>query len=255
MLIALLFFAFLAGFVDSVAGGGGLLQLPALFLFLPANLATNVPLLFGTNKFASVWGTSFAARQYLQRVKLDWAALVPAICGAFVFSFLGAIKVTVIPAQILKPIAFGLLVLVAIYTYARKDLGQQPKAAFSRKAAIWAGAAAGCAIGFYDGFFGPGTGTLLIFVFVRFFGVDFLHASASAKLVNVATNIAALIVFGSTSNILFRYGIPMAACNVMGSVVGSRMAILKGNRFVRRLFLCIIAALIGRLGYELVAAR
>jgi uncharacterized membrane protein YfcA len=252
MLIALLFFAFLAGFVDSIAGGGGLLQLPALFVFLPPTLATNLPLVFGTNKFASVWGTSFAAGQYVRRVKLEWAAVTPAICSAFVFSFLGAVTVSVLSPKVLKPIVFGLLVLVAAYTYFRKGLGQKQQTALSKSGAIWAGVVAGCAIGFYDGFFGPGTGTFLIFVFVRFFGFDFLHASASAKLVNVATNIAALILFSSTSNILFHYAIPMAICNVLGSVVGSRLAILKGNQFVRRIFLCIIAALIIRLGYELV---
>jgi uncharacterized membrane protein YfcA len=289
MLIALLFFAFLAGFVDSIAGGGGLLQLPALFVFLPPALATNLPLVFGTNKFASVWGTSFAATQYVRRVKLDWVAVTPAICTAFVFSFLGAMTVSVLSPKVLKPIVFGLLVVVAIYTYFRKGLGQtqggrringslsgrlEPRSELPLKrenrfpssllrrmqrallwlrySVDWRGVVAGCAIGFYDGFFGPGTGTFLIFVFVRFFGFDFLHASASAKLVNVATNIAALILFSSTSNILFHYAIPMAVCNVLGSVVGSRLAILKGNQFVRRIFLCIIAALIIRLGYELV---
>lgn len=254
MFLALLFFAFLAGFVDAVAGGGGLIQIPALFLFLPAPSAGNMPVVFGTNKFSSVWGTSSAAVQYVRQVKLDWRAVSPAIGSAFVFSFFGAMAVSRLPREVLKPIVLTLLVAVAIYTYCRKSFGQSEAPLFSRARAIWAGMAAGAVIGFYDGFFGPGTGTFLIFVFVRFFGFDFLHASAGAKLVNVATNVAALILFSSTSKILFSYAIPMAICNVLGSLAGSRLAILKGNQFVRKLFLLVILALILRLGYEMLAA-
>jgi uncharacterized membrane protein YfcA len=254
--VLLLLFAFLAGFVDAIAGGGGLIQIPALFVFLPSDLAQRVPLVFGTNKFASIWGTSSAATQYLRKVTLDWKAVSPAIAAAFVFSFLGAMSVTAmaqhpLARQILKPIVLVLLILVAIQTYARKTLGQEQKPLFRPGAAVWAGAVAGAVIGFYDGFFGPGTGTFLIFVFIRFFGFDFLHASASAKLVNVATNLAALILFSSTANILFRYAIPMAVCNIAGALVGSRVAILKGNQFVRKLFLLVIVALIARLTYEM----
>jgi hypothetical protein len=254
--LLLLLFAFLAGFVDAIAGGGGLIQIPALFVFLPGDLAQHISLVFGTNKFASIWGTASAAGQYVRRVKLEWRAVSPAIGAAFVFALLGAMSVNALAQhssarEVLKPVVMVLLVAVAIQTYTRKSLGQDASPMFQPRTAVWAGAGAGAAIGFYDGFFGPGTGTFLIFVFIRFFGFDFLHASASAKLVNVATNLAAIILFATTSNILFKYAVPMAACNIAGAVVGSRLAILRGNQFVRKLFLTVITGLIVRLGYEM----
>lgn len=251
--VCLCVFAFLAGFVDSVVGGGGLIQLPALFLFLPPAEAAGAAAVLGTNKLSSICGTGMALSQYARRVPLNWRSLLPAALTAFVFSFLGARVVTLLNPALLKPLILGLLVAVAIYTFVRKDFGGLHAPRFTARHEQMFGVVVGGVIGFYDGFFGPGTGSFLIFAFIGLFGFDFLTASASAKAINFATNLSAVAYFAATSHILYRYGLPMAVCNVAGSVLGARMAILKGNRFVRVFFLIVIAAMILRFGWEVVA--
>jgi hypothetical protein len=254
-LLWLSLFAFFAGFIDSVAGGGGLIQIPALFLFLPPSASASVASVFGTNKLSSICGTSIAALQYARRVSIPWRSMLPAALTAFVFSFLGARLVTLLRPEYLKPIVVGLLVLVAIYTFINKNLGDLHAPRLPARTERWLAAAAGMAIGFYDGFFGPGTGSFLIFVFIGWFGFDFLTASASAKIVNFATNLSAVAYFAATDHILYRYALPMAACNILGSWLGSRMALLKGNRWIRACFLLVVSALIIRLGYDLLGNR
>jgi uncharacterized protein len=243
-------FAFIAGFVDSIVGGGGLIQLPALFVFLPAELAASMPLVFGTNKLSAICGTSVAAAQYARRVRIPWPSILPAAVAAFLFSALGVRVLQSMDSAFLKPLTLALLVVVAGYTYSQKSLGHlhQPRFVAGHERA-WA-VLAGVVIGFYDGFFGPGTGSFLIFVFIGVFGFDFLTASASAKVINVATNLAALIVFAARGHVLYQYALPMGACNVAGALLGTRLAILKGNRFVRVLFLAIVAIMIARFAYE-----
>jgi uncharacterized membrane protein YfcA len=243
--------AFLAGFVDSIVGGGGLIQVPALFVFLPPQLAAVVPMALGANKFSSICGTSVAAAQYASKVAVPWRAVLPAAGTAFIFSLLGARAVSMLNPKFVKPLILLLLVGVAIYTSARKGKPARNQREFSSRARLWISLAIGCAIGFYDGFFGPGTGTFLIILFVTVFGFDFLVASASAKAVNLATNIAAVSWFAFTGNIPYRYAIPMAAANVAGAAVGSRLAILKGSEFVRRFFLGVVLVLITRFAYEM----
>lgn len=243
-------FAFLAGFVDSVVGGGGLIQLPALLLFLPSQLSVSLPAVFGTNKLSSICGTSAAAIQYARRIQIHWSSVIPAGIAAFVFSFIGARAVTKMNPEILKPLILVLLVGVALYTFWRKDLGKTHAPQFAPSRERWLGLLVGGGIGFYDGFFGPGTGSFLIFIFVGLFGFDFLSASASAKLINFSTNLAAVSYFGWTDQILYQYAIPMGLCNVLGSLVGTRLAILRGNKFVRSLFLVIVTAMILRYAWE-----
>lgn len=239
-----------------MVGGGGLIQLPALMIFLPPQLAANLPAVFGTNKFASICGTSVAASQYLRKVKLEWAAVFPAALAAFILSGIGARTVTLLDPAVLKPMILVLLVGVAIFTIKRKSFGQSTHLReASPKVRVWLGIVLGGVIGFYDGFFGPGTGSFLIFMFILIFGFDFLHASAGAKIVNFATNLSAVLYFGFTGNIFYEYAIPMAACNILGSTIGSRMAILKGNVFIRKLFLVVLAALVLRLAWELFFSR
>ncbi len=250
--VLLLLFAFLAGFVDSIVGGGGLIQVPALFVFLPPALAANVSAVLGTNKFASICGTSIAAIQYSRRVEFQWRTLGPASLAALVFSFLGAGTVSLLNPAYIKPVILVLSVLVAIYTYARKNMGKIHSLNFSPRTEVWLALLLGAAIGFYDGFFGPGTGSFLIFGFVGIFGFDFLLASGSAKIVNLATNFAAVLWFAGTGKVFYKYAIPMAAANILGAAVGSRMAILKGNEFVRKFFLGVVLLLIIRFAYELI---
>jgi len=247
---SLCLFAFLAGFVDAVVGGGGLVQLPALFLLLPPESAAQTAVVLGTNKLSSLCGTSMAVVQYARRVPLNWRALLPAALVAFACSFLGARAVSLLAPAVLRPLILALLVGVAIYTFIRKDFGHRHAPRFTAERERLVGAGVGAVIGFYDGFFGPGTGSFLMFAFIGLFGFDFLTASASAKVVNFATNLSAVAYFAATDNLLYWPGVPMAACNVAGALLGARLAILKGNRFVRGFFLIVSGAMILRFGWE-----
>ncbi len=247
-LAALCGFAFLAGFVDAVVGGGGLVQIPALFVLMPQ---LSPALLFGTNKFAAVWGTLSAAVQYARRVPPIWHTVLPASAAALLFSFLGAHTVSVVNPALLRPLILVLLVLVLAYTLWRKDFGALHAPRLSRTQQLWIGLATGALIGFYDGFFGPGTGSFLIFAFIGLFGFSFLAASASAKVVNVVTNFAALAYFVSHGDVLYATALPMAVCNVAGSLVGSRLALQRGSGFVRVLFIVVVGALIARFAYDI----
>lgn len=243
-------FAFVAGLVDAIVGGGGLIQLPALFLFLPAEMAASVPLVFGTNKLSSLCGTSMAVAQYARRIPIRWASILPAAMTAFVFSALGARVLQSVRSDFLRPLTLGLLIPVAFYTYSRKNLGALHAPRLNPNPERLLAVGVGVVIGFYDGFFGPGTGAFLIFIFIGFFGFDFLAASASAKAINFATNLAAFITFAAAGQVLYEYAVPMGVCNVAGAIVGTRLAMLKGNRFVRLLFLTIVSLLIARFAYE-----
>jgi uncharacterized membrane protein YfcA len=243
-------FAFLAGFVDSVVGGGGLIQLPALLLWLPADASRDVATVLGTNKLASIWGTGMAVVQYAPRVRINWHAILPAAAAAFVTAWLGAMAVSHLDRAVLEPLLLVLLVLVTFYTFVRPDLGQLHAPVLTARRERAAGIAVGVVLGFYDGFFGPGMGSFLIFIFIGWFGFDFLSASASAKVVNFATNLAAVILFASTGHVLYRYALPMAVCQMAGSVTGTRVAMVKGNRFVRVVFLVVATVLIGRFAWD-----
>lgn len=239
--------AFLAGFIDAVVGGGGLIQTPALFSLMP-NVAPAT--LLGTNKLAGVWGTGAAAINFSRRVKLEWNTAAPAAIAAFALSFLGAYTVTRIPPDFFRKLLPFVLIAVALYTLKKKDFGSvhAPVHSGAKEKAI--ATCVGGGIGFYDGFFGPGTGSFLVFLFVRFFGFDFLGASAVAKVVNVACNLAALLWFWYSGHVLWQLGLVMAVCNVAGSLFGSRVAIRNGSAFVRKLFLFVVSALILKTGYD-----
>lgn len=241
-------FAFSAGLVDAIAGGGGLIQLPALLIFLPQ---FPVATLFGTNKFASIAGTSIAATQYARYIDINLRATLPATCAALVFSFLGARTVTAIDSRILRPLILFLLIAIAIHSFLRKDFGSLHAPRLRPATQFTLSILTGASLGFYDGFFGPGTGSFLIFVFIGIFGFSFLSASASSKLINMATNLSAVLYFGFTGHIFYRAAIFMALFNILGSMIGARLAILRGSRFVRIFFLIVVCALIARLGYDL----
>ncbi|MEO8071482.1 MAG: TSUP family transporter [Acidobacteriota bacterium] len=248
-------FALIAGFVDSVVGGGGLIQLPALLLFLPAGASQDLADVLGTNKAASIWGTGMAVLQYAPRVRINWSTILPAAATAFVFAFLGSLAVAHLDRTFLEPLILVLLVAVTLYTFFKPDLGDLHAPALTPRRARGLGLVVGVALGFYDGFFGPGMGSFLIFIFVGVFGLDFLRASASAKVVNFATNLAALLLFASTGHVLYRVALPMAACQIAGSIAGVRLAMLKGNRFVRVVFLVVAMALIMKFGWDVAAGK
>jgi len=239
--------AMLAGFIDAAVGGGGLVQIPLLFNTLPNTTPATI---FGTNKFSSIFGTLSATARYMRRVVLPWKLVLPAAGMAFVFSFVGAAAVAYFPPQMLRPLVLVLLVGVSIYTLIKKDFGVSGHRSEHTRRDFWVTLVFGGLIGFYDGFFGPGTGSFLIFLFVRFIGMDFLHASASAKVVNATTNLAALLYFGPHGHILWGVAAMMAVFNVVGAQLGSGMAIKYGAGFVRVLFLVVVGVLVCRFAWD-----
>ncbi len=230
-----------------MVGGGGLIQLPALFILLPGVPA---PTLLGTNKLVALTGTAVAASQYARHVQIDWPVVLPAAGTAFLFSALGAHFVSGIRAETLRPLILVLLVAVAVYVFWQKDFGAIHAPRLSPVRQRWYGLSAGGVIGLYDGFFGPGTGSFLIFTFIGLFGLSFLAASASSKVINAATNLAAVLLFGFTGHLLYALALPMAACNIGGSVLGTRLAVAKGSRFVRVLFLVVLIGIIAKFAWD-----
>ncbi|NHZ66273.1 sulfite exporter TauE/SafE family protein [Massilia genomosp. 1] len=239
--------AFLAGLVDAVVGGGGLIQVPVLFSVFPREVPAT---LLGTSKFAGIFGTGAAAVNYARKVRVAWSAAAPAAVSALLLSFAGAYTVTKVPADFVRTALPFVLVAVAVYTFRKKDFGSVHAPLHSGATERWVAVGIGAAIGFYDGFFGPGTGSFLLFLYVRFFGFDFLSASAATKVVNVACNLSALMWFGYSGHILWQLGLLMAVCQVAGSLVGTKLAIKHGSAFVRKLFLVVVSLLIVKTSYD-----
>ena len=239
--------ALLAGFIDAVAGGGGLVQVPALFNALPAESPATI---FGTNKGSSIFGTANATWRYSRKIEIPWSLAVPAALSAFVFSFLGAATVAWLPKDIVRPLVLVMMVLVVVYTAIKPDFGavQGRKVSVHRERPL--AIVVGAALGFYDGFFGPGAGSFMIFAFVGLFGLDFLRASSAAKVVNLATNAAALSFFIPTGHMLWTIALTMALFNIAGAFVGTRLAMRHGSGFVRAVFLVVSTILIAKFGYD-----
>ena len=233
--------SFFAGLMDAIVGGGGLILVPALFA---AYHAAPPATLLGTNKSASVWGTAFAALKYSRRVELRWRALLPAAVCALVGSFVGAWSVTQMDPAVLRKALPFILLAVLVYTLVKKNLGTIHQPHLNRNRERLIACAIGVLVGWYDGFFGPGTGSFFIFLLVRFLGYDFLHASASAKLLNVATNVAAIALFAMKGHVWWQIGLMMAAANVAGSFIGTHLALKHGAGFVRWVFVLVVGALI-----------
>jgi uncharacterized membrane protein YfcA len=239
--------AFVAGLVDAVVGGGGLIQIPAIFAVFPKEVPAT---LLGTNKLASMCGTTVAAAKYASRVQVAWSAAAPAAVAAFVMAFAGAWTVTRVPADFVRSLLPLILLAVAVYTFKKKDFGSIHAPLHSGMTERLLAMGVGAFIGFYDGFFGPGTGSFLLFLFVRFFGFDFLGASAAAKVVNVACNVSALIWFGYSGHLIWKLAALMAVCQVAGSLIGTRLALKHGSGFVRKLFLVVVSLLIVKTAYD-----
>jgi uncharacterized membrane protein YfcA len=236
-----------AGFVDAVAGGGGLVQLPALLIGISDK---PIPMILGTNKIPSIFGTSSAAASYFRKVRPDLRLTVTMAIPALIGSIEGAHLAAHFPTAVFHPLILILLVLVGIYTWRKPDLGLSERLRFTHITRLWIVAACGLTIGFYDGLFGPGTGTFLVFLLVIVVGYEFLKASATAKLVNIATNFGAILTFQLTGHIWWRLGLALAVANVSGALVGSRLAIRGGSPLVRKIFLIVVAVLIAKLSYS-----
>ncbi|WP_434649409.1 sulfite exporter TauE/SafE family protein [Pseudomonas sp. D1-2] len=247
-LIVLGFFAFCGGLIDAAVGGGGLVQLPALLHALPQqSLAT----IFGTNKVAVLAGNLSSVFSYLKRIKIIWRLMLPTMASAFICAFLGAASVSVVPKKIMEFVVFFILIAMTAYIFKEKNLGLVNTGKHCRTREILLGVLFGGLVGFYDGVFGPGSGSLLLFIFVKYFGFDFLNASASAKLVNLVTFTAALVFFVPSGNVLWAVGGVIALCNIAGSLTGVFLALRYGSGFIRKFFLVLLLFLIGRMGLNL----
>lgn len=233
--------AFLAGFVDAVAGGGGLIQLPTLLVALPN---TALATIMGTNKSVSIIGTTAAANTYRKKIPTDKRLLIPMVAFAFLGSFSGSALVTYVDRKWFEPIILIILIAVAVFTLFRPNFGQHEK--LTGETAVLKATLIGAGIGFYDGLIGPGTGMFLLFGLVSVLGVTFLQASATAKYVNVATNAASLLIFIPGGHIIWLLTLLMAPANLLGGVVGARTAIDKGSYFVRAIFIVMLIVLIIR---------
>ena len=245
--LLLCLFALLAGGLDAIVGGGGLVQLPALLVVLPQ---APVVALLGTNKLASVVGTASAAVTYNRRIAVDRRTAVVMAVAAFAGSAAGALLATSVDGDVLKPVVLVALVAVLAYTLRTPSLGEVERlrlgAGHQRAVAVLGGAG----IGFYDGLVGPGTGSFLVFLLVGAVGLSFLHASATAKVVNTMTNLAALLLFAAGGHVLWALGAAMAVANLLGSQLGTRLALRRGSAWVRRVFVVVVSALVLRLAYD-----
>lgn len=243
--IILGFFAFCGGLIDAAVGGGGLVQVPALLHALPQHSLATV---FGTNKLAVLAGNIASIFSYIKRIRIIWKLMIPTMTSAFAFAFLGALSVPHVPKALMEHLVFIILIVMAVYTFAKKDLGRVHSNIKCGPKEILLGIFFGGLIGFYDGVFGPGSGSLLLFIFVKYFGFDFLNASASAKLVNLGTFSAALLFFIPSGHVLWSIGGVVAACNIAGSLTGVFLALRYGSGFIRVFFLLLLLFLIGRMG-------
>jgi len=246
-LVAVTLASFVAGFVNAIAGGGGLVSVPALFGLFPHAPASE---LFGTNKVVMVSGTLQAAASYGRRVSLSLRTLLPAVAAAASGAALGATAVTLVPNDFLRRLLPLMLAAVLAQMLLEPDLGSVHAPRHGPRAEPWLASGMAFVLGLYDGFFGPGTGSFLIFLFVRVLGFDFLHAVASAKILNTATNVGAIGVFAATGNVVWHLVGPMIVANVAGSLLGTHLALRHGSRFIRPVFVTVVAVLILKTGYD-----
>lgn len=247
ILLLLCLAAFAAGFIDAIVGGGGLIQTPVGLILLPSLPVATV---IGTLKVPAFSGTSFAAFQYLKKVDLNWKLLGIMMLLAFPSAFLGSTLLTYVSNDFMKPLLLVVLSFLVIYTYAKKNFGQQIEKNISHKRQLFNAVAISFVVGLYDGFIGPGTGSFLVVAFIAIMGFDFLHASANAKMVNLATNFGSICLFMLKGKIIWAIAIPMAASNALGGWLGAKLAINKGNSFIRIFFLVVVIGTLVRFAYD-----
>jgi len=233
-------FVFLAGLIDSVAGGGGLISLPA---YLAAGVPPHMTL--GTNKFSCVFGTALSSARYFKHGKADIKTAATSIIFALAGSALGARTVLYLDPVFLKYALLAVIPVIAFIVLKKKDLGAENKIKDVPAARIHVlSAAIGLSVGFYDGFFGPGTGTFLVLLYTGLLRYDLVTATGNAKFVNLASNAAAVTMFLINREVNFALGIPAMLCGVAGNYVGSGMAIKKGARIIRPMFIIALTLLI-----------
>ncbi|QBN17514.1 sulfite exporter TauE/SafE family protein [Flavobacterium nackdongense] len=247
IIIFLCLASFTAGFIDAIVGGGGLIQTPVALILLP-NVA--VSSIIGTLKIPAFSGTSFAAYQYLKKVEMNWKLLATMMILAFPSAFLGSTLLTYVSNDFMKPLLLVVLSLLVVYTYAQKNFGQHSVKSHSARTQILYAVLISFVVGFYDGFIGPGTGSFLVVAFIALMGFDFLQASANAKMVNLATNFGSICLFVLKGKIIWAVAIPMAFSNACGGWLGAKLAINRGNKFIRIFFLVVVVGTLIRFAWD-----
>jgi uncharacterized membrane protein YfcA len=237
-----------AGFVDAVVGGGGLIQLPALLIGLPGAAPVNI---LATNKLGSICGTTVSSATYYRRIRPDPRTFGPLMVCAFGGSVGGAFIGSHISAAAFDPIVLVVLVVVGAYVALRPAMGESTLLRFAGSRHTLAAMVTGLVIGCYDGALGPGTGSFFVITLVGLLGYSFLEASAKARLANWATNLAALCVFVPQGAVLWKVGLVMGACNLVGGYLGARTAVARGAGFVRVFFIVVVSAFVVRIGGDL----
>ncbi len=240
--------AFFAGFVDAVVGGGGLIQTPAGLVILPREQVATV---IGTLKIPAFSGTMIAAVQYAKKVQLNWRLLLLMAPLAFCSSLAGSYVLTQVSNAFMKPVLFIVLIMVAVYTFMNRNFGIHSEKSHNRSRKIIYGILISTLLGFYDGFIGPGTGSFLVLIFIGLLGFDFVKASAHAKFINLSTNLGSILLFSASGKIIYAIAIPMAISNAAGGFFGARLALLKGNKFIKIFFLVVVILTIIRFGYDI----
>lgn len=249
-LAALIVAAFVAGWVDAVVGGGGLIQLPALLIGLPSDTAPAV--ILGTNKISSFCGTATSSLTYALRIPLDWLTVLPLVIASAIGSAVGALLAKLLPKEAFTPIVLAALIGVGLYIWRRPQLGMVSIRKHAGHRHYGWTAVIGLSVGAYDGFLGPGTGSFFVILLVAVLGYGFLEASATAKIANLVTNLSAIVVFAVNGSVLWALGLTMGAANLIGGYLGARTAISRGSSFVRKVFLIVLSGLIIKLAYDVV---
>ena len=251
-IILLCLAAFIAGFIDAIVGGGGLVQLPAGLVILNSFPVVTV---VGSLKIPAFCGTFSATVQYLKKVTIKWKLMTVACTIAFFAAYAGSEVLTHVSNSFMKPVLLVILSAVLLYTFAKKNFGQHEEKEHSEKTELFYVVLISLVIGFYDGFIGPGAGSFLILVFITLLGFDFLHASAHAKMVNLATNLGSITLFLIKGKIIWLIALPMAVSNALGSIIGANLAIAKGNKFIRIFFLIVFTGTLLRFAYDVFIHR
>lgn len=246
-IILLCLAAFLAGFTDAISGGGGLIQVPAALILLPQYPVVTV---IGSLKLPASSGTFIAAIQYARKIKLNALLVLVLIVIAFSAAFAGSKLLSMVSNDFMKPFLLIVLIGVAVYTYSNKKFGLHADKDHSMSQQWLRAILISLVLGFYDGFIGPGAGSFMMLAFITMLGFDFLTASAHTKMVNLASNLGSLVFFIISGKILWAIAIPMAVCNALGGLLGARLAILKGNAFIRIFFLAVVVIVIVRFAWD-----
>ena len=245
-LIFLCIAGFIAAFVDSIAGGGGVISVPA---FMLAGLSPHLTL--GTNKFAATTGSLTSSIKFAKSGLCDFYILKRIIPFTILGAFLGVKLVLFIDQSFLQPLVLILIVAIGIYTFFSKNIGKNDNFTGFTSKNLLLGIVLGFSLGFYDGFFGPGTGSFLVFLLIKIYGFNFVRAAANGKILNFASNVTSLITFAFGGSISYLYGIPVAIFMILGARIGTKMAINKGSKLIRPLFITMSLAVAVKLVIEM----